>query len=313
MDLRSRVLTAFMTARRVIPAFPIFALAFSLAACGSAQPPPAAPAHASAASLDGMFEVHDGLAMHLHCIGSGSPTVVLDAGFGVSGTGWQHTQRAMAENTRVCAYDRLGAGHSDPAPRPHTFAQLTSELRTLLAKAGVDGPYVLVAHSIAGLIARLYAVEHPGDVAGVVLVDASSEYQDAMWKLLPPEAANMFEDRDSREGFTFATVQDGMARLRAANRSLGDKPLVVLTAGRMDGPPDMPPETEKKLADLWRELQAAYERLSTNSAHVIAPKSGHFMESDEPRLVIAAVRQAVEAARTHGRVNAAALEAVVRK
>ena len=118
-----------------------------------------------------------GYRLHLDCRGEGSPAVVLEAGQGDFGLTWALVQPQIAEFARVCAYDRAGLGWSDPSPRPRTVEVMVDELRTLLLKAGVPGPYVLVGHSFGALIVRLFAHEHPADVAGMVLVDPAHEEQ----------------------------------------------------------------------------------------------------------------------------------------
>ena len=110
---------------------------------------------------------------YLHCMGTGSPTVLLEAGLGSTSDVWYQVQPQLARSTRVCAYDRAGLGGSDPGPTPRTSATIVSELHTLLARAGIAGPYVLVGHSIAGYHLRLFAHRYPGTVVGMVLVDAS--------------------------------------------------------------------------------------------------------------------------------------------
>ena len=115
-----------------------------------------------------------GYRLHLHCVGEGSPTVVLDAGLGAFSLDWGAVQPQIAATTRVCAYDRAGLGWSEPGPRPRSPQQFADELHTLLTNAGVEGPYVLVAHSISGKTARLFASQHPNEVAGMVLIDADT-------------------------------------------------------------------------------------------------------------------------------------------
>ena len=91
-----------------------------------------------------------GFRLHINCVGTGSPTVVLDAGLGGSSLDWSLVQPELGRSTRVCAYDRAGMGWSDPGPQPRTPGQIARELHTLLTNAGIAGPYVLVGHSLAG-------------------------------------------------------------------------------------------------------------------------------------------------------------------
>lgn len=116
-----------------------------------------------------------GYALHLHETGRGSPTVVLVAGGGDFSFDWSLVQPEAAKFTRVCSYDRAGQAWSDPGPYPRTMKQDAYELHLLLQAACVPPPYVLVGHSIGGLIVRLYATAHPESVAGMVLVDPTHE------------------------------------------------------------------------------------------------------------------------------------------
>lgn len=118
-----------------------------------------------------------GFRLHIHCTGADGPTVILEAGMGLSSLEWSRVQPQIAHFARVCAYDRAGYGWSDPSPAPRTSHVMAQELHRLLVNAGVPGPYILVAHSFGAFTARLYAREHPDEVAGMVLVDPSHEDQ----------------------------------------------------------------------------------------------------------------------------------------
>lgn len=113
--------------------------------------------------------------MHIHCTGEGSPTLVMDIGIGWFSLIWSFVQPEVAKFTRVCTYDRAGYAWSDPNPTPRTSQQLVQELHTLLTNAGIEGPYVLVGHSLGGLNVRLFASQYPSEVVGIVLVDAVHE------------------------------------------------------------------------------------------------------------------------------------------
>ena len=114
-----------------------------------------------------------GFRLHLHCLGEGRPTVVLDAALGGSSVSWSWVQPEIARTTRVCAYDRGGFGWSDAAPMPRTASRMAAELRSLLERADVPPPFVLVGHSFGGLILRVFAARYREDVAGIVFVDSA--------------------------------------------------------------------------------------------------------------------------------------------
>lgn len=119
----------------------------------------------------------NGTRMHLRCMGSGEPAVIIEAGSGDSSLSWALVQQNVSQFTRVCAYDRPGYGWSEPAPGPLTAENVTGRLHALLFAAGIPRPFVIVGHSLGGVYVRSYAHRYPADVAGVVLVDPGSEWQ----------------------------------------------------------------------------------------------------------------------------------------
>jgi pimeloyl-ACP methyl ester carboxylesterase len=126
-----------------------------------------------------------GWRLHLNCTGEGrvsQPTVILESGIGDFSVDWGLVQPGVAKFARVCSYDRAGDGWSDLGPHPRTMHQIVYELHTLLDKAGVKPPLVLVGHSYGGWLVRLYASTYPADVAGMVLVEAGA---DNPWRMLP--------------------------------------------------------------------------------------------------------------------------------
>jgi pimeloyl-ACP methyl ester carboxylesterase len=131
-----------------------------------------------------------GYSLHINCVGQGSPTVILDAGSGLFSAQWVRVQRQVSDTARVCSYDRAGMGWSEMGPQPRDAQQITSEVHTLLNKAGIEGPYVLVGHSFGGMYMQTYAARYPEEVAGVALVDSSTD---------PDQFSQRPEAQDSNE------------------------------------------------------------------------------------------------------------------
>src|SRR5688500_14536318 len=156
-----------------------FALIVGLALAGASYEAIAARGDAQAYPPPGRLIDVGGYRLHLQCVGTGSPAVVLDAGLGDMSLAWNLVQTEMGQTTQVCAYDRAGMGWSDPGPQPRTPGHIARELHTLLTNAGIPGPYVMVGHSAAGKNVRMFALQYPEQVAGMVLVDTRSEVADS--------------------------------------------------------------------------------------------------------------------------------------
>jgi pimeloyl-ACP methyl ester carboxylesterase len=142
---------------------------------GAATPPDPTEPYTHAQRL---VRLPDGRRINLYCLGSGRPTVILDAGWSGTTWSWSDVQPKLARTTRACAFDRAGLGFSDPGRTPRDTRAIVADLRQTLQAAHVDGPYVLVGHSMGALDMRLYASLHAKDTAGLVLVDPASEHQD---------------------------------------------------------------------------------------------------------------------------------------
>jgi len=237
-----------------------------------------------------------GRALFISCAGSGSPTVVLEAGSGNSAETWVGVQPEVARFTRVCSYDRAGLGQSDPAPSGvRTVQDSVDDLHALLAAVDISGPIVLAGHSLGGLIVRLYASQCPGDVAGVVLVDG-------MPPNLPTSGLALLPAQDRRETFTIMRglhpqdpehldiIASGVWVMAHPPALV---PTVVLAAG-FHGVPGAPPDTV--FEDLWQELQRDQARV-LDARFVPVREGDHFLQQDHPEQVIEAIHQVVEAVR----------------
>jgi pimeloyl-ACP methyl ester carboxylesterase len=134
---------------------------------------------AAAAPMDAMYTrpgrlvpAGDGAQLNFYCAGTGTPTVVFEAGWEDWAPSWSTVQPEVARWTRACSYDRAGAGFSAPGPLPRTSMRIADELHTALRTAGIDGPYILVGHAFGGDCVRTFADRYLSDVAGLVLVEA---------------------------------------------------------------------------------------------------------------------------------------------
>ena len=133
--------------------------------------------------------------LKINCTGSGSPTVVLESGWGDVLVEWLAVQTQISTFTRVCSYDRAGYGESDPGPQPRTSLQIARELHALLQSSGEHPPFILVGHSFGGYNVRVFHGRYPNEVVGLVLVDATQEDQ---YQLLPAAWKQLFESELSR-------------------------------------------------------------------------------------------------------------------
>jgi pimeloyl-ACP methyl ester carboxylesterase len=127
--------------------------------------------------VPGNFYQVNGSKMHLYCIGTGSPAVLLESGLGSNWLYWQKVQPELAKTTRVCSYDRAGLGWSDLQPGPRDTKNIAAQLHSLLLQAGETGPLVLAGASAGGFYARVFAATYPMEVVGLVFVDSSSPEQ----------------------------------------------------------------------------------------------------------------------------------------
>src|SRR5213082_131637 len=163
-----------------------------------------------------------GYRLHINCTGTGSPTVILDAGLGGTSLDWSKIQPAVARFTRVCSYDRAGYGWSDTGPGPRTSQQIVKELHLLLVHGQISGPYLLVGHSVGGLNMRLYAYRYPQEVAGMVLLDTTSEHQFAQFGTYPPYFPPQQVSAGEQQLMLLrGAAPFGVVRLRSEERRVG--------------------------------------------------------------------------------------------
>lgn len=267
----------------------------------------------------GRVDIGGGRHIYMRSAGKGSPTVVLVAGLRNTGDIWSvqaddGTTRTMvfagvAKLARVIAYDRpgttLGAdqfSRSDPVGQPRTVSDAVTELRALLRAAKVPGPYVLVGHSTGGLIVRLYASTYPKDVAGMVLVDAIPETMQTLlspenWKIydrLITEVPTPLANYKDLETIDFKTSFEQMRKAKPSSKM----PLVVLSRDKpSEIGADFPAGFTDTVEKAWRAGQSGLAKLVPGARHIMKSQSGHYIQLEQPQLVIEAIRQVVEAVR----------------
>ena len=231
---------------------------------------------AAIAAGDRLVDVGDHR-LNIRCIGSGSPTVVLEPGLGEPSSAMaKRIAPRVARSTRVCVYDRAGHGRSDVAPK----ADAARDLHVLLARAGVPRPYVLAGHSLGGPLVLNYAARYPGEVGGLALIDS-----------MYPKQTHTAADMTSVLGVVPTVARTGIARLlfdpadgkpvdqarqlvrdmeqmpaqleeAAQLETLGDLPLAVISAGEGSQPG-------------WAEDQGRLATLSSRSTHRTISGSTH--------------------------------------
>ena len=288
----------------------------------------------SATQCLGGASISDDRCLHLLCKGDApGPTIVIEQGLAGPSILWWPVQDAVAEFARVCTYDRAGFLWSDPAPRGRNMLDAVEDLRELLTRAGVPGPFVLVGHSYGGPLVRLFVRRYPSDVVGLVLVDTPDESI-----VLRPSFADY--NRGLRRMFG---VMQGLARFGVLRLGIGLRPPPGLApaaakafaamfgraaqfrAAREDSRAleKMPAEVGLSsgfgtlgalplsvithgqafvgpaivLEEGWPEAQRNLARLSTNSELVVAANSNHMVNLDEPNVVTDAIRRVYVAAR----------------
>jgi pimeloyl-ACP methyl ester carboxylesterase len=316
----------------------VLVLALVLAAAGAGYQVWATARDRSAYPPPGQLVDVGGYRMHLVCQGEGSPTVVLDAlGDGTS-VYWGWMQPLVAEQTRVCAYDRSGRGWSEPGPPPRDAAHIAGELHTLLANGGEAGPYVMVGHSFGALVARVFAAAYPDEVVGVVLVDGGSPavrserfpaealarmqeergfMQAAPWLAqlslfrwignssppLPPKQQRMAAAHYASAALWESLWGEAQALEQSdaqveATGSLGDRPLGIVLATRAWLTPNAPADEARRV---FNELHTELQSLSTNSRVWIVDGADHaslVTNQAHAEQTANAIYAVVEAART---------------
>ena len=261
--------------------------------------------------------------LHCRCVGSGSMTIVIDAGLSGASYDWAHIQDALCTDAVVCTYDRAGYGWSDRASGPRTSQAIVADLHAMLRSVRVQPPYVLVGHSFGGINTRLYASTYPKDVAALVLIDAlnTDVFPDdarcghvgplfkalryTSWIGTPRFAMPFLIDAPDSEllrmrskmlarSKTVHTVYSELASqtnwrtVRNSMKHLGHTPVLVISRGKY---PSEPNHYEAN----WRKGQDALATaVSHNSRHVVAKNCGHDIQFEDPDLIVREIRSLLE-------------------
>jgi pimeloyl-ACP methyl ester carboxylesterase len=267
-------------------------LALAIAACGGHAAPASQGNQATTAQPKIAYANIGGYLLAYECAGTGRPAVILEAGYTASGidTYGPVILPALARRTRVCTYDRAGDGLSDVRPasvRPLTGATQARELHTLLRVIHAGPPYVLVGHSYGGMITREFTALYPGQVAGMVLLDASSEPEVTVYDRL--HAGPWIDGTVQPAANQWINIGATVRQLERAP-SLGRMPLIVITAGILQD------QWLKTVPRLEATAQTRLAALSGNSIHVLDRGIGHLIPALDPRIVITAGRAVLAAA-----------------
>ncbi len=258
----------------------------------------------------GALYIVDGRKMRINCTGSGSPTIILEAGSGGDGLVWGGVQPVLSKTTRVCSYDRAGLGWSEPRPGPRDADHISSELHDLLVSAHVAGPIVLMGHSVGGLYIRDYASRYPADVVGIVFVDSVTPSPSQNHGLNQPLIMTMISRpifilgiprllgfcSQPKPGFDTITgilqrealchTEYGpvLNELKGRDRSdqqtvrtgpYGELPILILSAD----------QAQRQWGNQWEQAQEDLKKLSVRSRRIIARGSGHYIQFDRPELI----------------------------
>jgi pimeloyl-ACP methyl ester carboxylesterase len=243
--------------------------------------------------------------LEMHLEGKGSPTVVIDAGITDQLDKLRPLQERLARVTQVITYNRAGYGKSEPGPLPRHSGREAEELKALLEKASVPGPYVLVGHSLGALNTQVFASKYPDDVAGMVLLDPpplsfilGQDYKDlrvmaermtAEWQAMADSTAKSADARERARSSFFQMIASEhremfgeTARLGGVVSSFGDMPLVVLAAGK---PNPAFGEVAEEYQKYWVGQSRALANRSTKGKFIHAEGSSHYLYLDVPELV----------------------------
>lgn len=284
-----------------------------------------------------------GRRIHLDCRGTGAPVVVFESGLDMYGSlSWFTVQDPVARITRACSYDRAGIMWSDRSDGARDAAAIAGDLHKALHGAGEQPPYVMVGHSLGGPYVMTFTKQFGPEVAGIVFVDASHPDQQVRlkeaigksveqsmagaklgaalaWTGLPRLATRSLGHVKAPAGANAAmsgylprslgsmldewVVIDETFRQAGTFRSLGDRPLVVLTAGAPYAAADLATlqltrEQAQQLQTAWFDLHRDEASWSSRGREIRLEDAHHYIQFERPDAVVDAVREVVGCVRT---------------
>lgn len=222
--------------------------------------------------------------LKVNCYGEGNPTVIFESGLEGNNLSWALVQPAISKVARTLSYDRA----RPVSELPRTSLDQVHELHALLDKAKVKGPYIIVAHSVGGYNARLFAGTYPKEVCGIVFVDCSHENQ---LENLPPEEfkKNKKSLATAELNFDELTLSANQVKEIRKKDALRNIPIVVLSADHNGA------NTELNI--IWSNFQNDLATLSDYSKHILVKDSGHSIQADKPPIVIDAIKDLIDTVR----------------
>jgi pimeloyl-ACP methyl ester carboxylesterase len=217
---------------------------------------------------------------------NGKPTVVMDAGYGDFSKAWDSVIRDISLLSNVLIYDRAGLGKSETSSNPRTTREMVKELKELLIEAKIKPPYILVGHSFGGVNMRMFTTEYHNEVFGLVLVDSTPEdYRERFLPTMPQNFQQAYNKQFVYEG-NYDEFMESLKQLKDTKQQL-NVPLIVLSAGKKS-------HYSKESQELWNEMQKEILEISLNGELVIAENSAHYIQNDEPEVLVSAIKKLIE-------------------
>lgn len=265
-----------------------------------------------------------GTMLHIHCMGTGSPPIILEGGLGGTSLDWSLVQPELAKKTQVCSYDRAGLGWSESNPEvlPRTSQQIVQELYTLLNNTGIEGPYILAGLSAGGMHVQMFASQYPDEVLGLILVDPTPAHLMAdfteeerqallpnldqfkmiqrlepfgLLRILPlPGTESLAKlPLETQHAIRAVNVRNGTAKSLYAEAA-GFETSIMQVAALEPLPPQLPltviwhgtPAEPLELEPMAEESLRKLVNRSEQGTFIIAENSGHYITFDRPDVVI---------------------------